>query len=364
LHGAGFAEDLFGKAVLGERNMDERFLPCTVANPRGTRSQAGLIGGGSLPFPSELASRAIPAPPNFAGYYATSDYNAAMFLAHELASPELEMSPSEAQESLQLLRSLIRNLSSAKDVSVEALQELQKTAAAIPEIGSLLFSPANLPGTLVSAGTSVAAFSKSKSVVDLLDLSAADKKKLIKWANSRGTANSISAKKAFKGRIKLIRVAGQLHFEVPITAQAQSYKVLGRVGGQVANLPAYGTKTALSKRAMLHAGGAAGGLKFMTGNTVGVALAIGPQAYLDYTSSTSMEEFYRESAYSQPTNVAAFASGVLVSFFMGSSLVAAPLVIVLLVGWGAGLAVQYYMGKSGADKKIGGSINKLIDHAF
>jgi hypothetical protein len=53
-----------------------------------------------------------------------------------------------------------------------------------------------------------------------------------------------------------------------------------------------------------------------------------------------------------------------VSFFMGSSLVAAPLVIVLLVGWGAGLAVQYYMGKSGADKKIGGSINKLIDHAF
>ena len=336
--------------------MDERFLPCTVANPRGTRSQAGLIGGGSLPFPSELASRAIPAPPNFAGYYATSDYNAAMFLAHELASPELEMSPSEAQESLQLLRSLIRNLSSAKDISVEALQELQKTAAAIPEIGSLLFSPANLPGTLVSAGTSVAAFSKSKSVVDLLDLSAADKKKLIKWANSRGTANSTSAKKAFKGRIKLIRVAGQLHFEVPITAQAQNYKVLGRVGGQVAHLPAYGTRGALNQRAMLHAKGATGGLKFMTGNVVGFALAVGPQAYLDYTSSASMGEFYRKSTESQPTNVAAFAGGMIFTAIAGA--LGAPLVIVLAVGWVGGTAVQAYMGSSGTDKEIADYLKK------
>ncbi|CAI8784430.1 PE domain-containing protein [Pseudomonas sp. IT-P74] len=344
--------------------MDERFLPCTVANPRGSRQQAGLMGRGNLPFPSEIASRAFPAPPNFAGYYATNDYNAAMFLAHELASPDSDMSPTEAQESLQLLRSLIRSLSSAPDVSVEALKELQKTAEAIPEIGPLMFSPANLPGTLVSAGTSVAAFSRSKSVIDLLDLSAADKKKLIKWANSRGTANSTSAKKAFKGRIKLIRVAGQLHFEVPITAQAQSYKVLGAVGQKVAHVPAYGTKNALNKRATLHAEGATGGLKFMTGNTVGVALAIGPQAYLDYSSSTSMGEFYKKSVYTQPTNLAAFAGGVLVSFFMGSSLVAAPLVIVVLAGWGAGMAVQYYMGKSGTDKKAGNFIEKLIDNAF
>ncbi|WP_077049208.1 hypothetical protein [Pseudomonas sp. KK4] len=344
--------------------MDERFLPCTVANPRGTRQQAGLIAGGNLSFPSEIASRSFPAPQNFAGYYATSDYNAAMFLAHELASPESEMSPSEAQESLQLLRSLFRNLSTAADVSIEAMKELQKAAQSIPEVGNLMFSPANLPGTLVSAGTSMAAFSKSKSVADLLDLSATDKKKVIKWANSRGTANSTSAKKTFKGRIKLIRIAGQLHFEVPITAQAQSYKVLGQVGGQVAHLPAYGTKGALNQRAMLHADGATGGLKFLTGNTMGVALAIAPQAYLDYSNSTTMEEFYKKSIYSQPTNVAAFAGGAIVSVFLGSSLVAAPLVIVLLVGWGAGLAIQYYMGKSGKDIEVGRSIEKFINHAF
>ncbi|WPN32511.1 hypothetical protein QMK54_12550 [Pseudomonas sp. P5_109] len=336
--------------------MDERFLPCTVANPRGTRQQAGLIAGGNLSFPSEIASRSFPMPQNFAGYYATSDYNAAMFLAHELASPELDMSPSEAQESLQLLRSLIRNLGTAANVSVEALKELQKAAQSIPEIGDLMFSPANLPGTLVSAGTSVAAFSKSKSVVDLLDLSAADKKKLIKWANSRGTASSTSAKKAFKGRIKLIRVAGQLHFEVPITAQAQSYKVLSQVGAQVAHLPAYGTKGALNQRAMLHAGGATGGLKFMTGNTVGVALAIGPQAYLDYSSSTTMDEFYKKSAYSQPTNIAAFAGGVIVTIALTSA--SAPLVVVLMLGWAGGMVVQSVMSKSGADKQIGDFLTK------
>lgn len=343
--------------------MDERYLPCTVANPRGTRQQAGLIGGGSLSFPSEIASRSFPAPQNFAGYYATNDYNAAMFLAHELASPESDMSPSETQESVQLLRSLIRKLSVAMDITVEALKELQRTAEAIPEIGPLMFSPANLPGALASAGTSVAAFSKSKSVIDLLDLSAADKKNLIKWANSRGTANSTSAKKAFKGRIKLIRIAGQLHFEVPITAQAQSYKVLGQVGQQAAHLPVYGTKAALNRSAMLHSSGAAGGLKLMTGNTVGFALAVGPQAYFDYTSSASMGEFYTKSAYSQPTNVASFAVGtaatMAVSFYLGAAaLGAAPLVLIVLIGWGAGLATLAVMSSTGADKKIGDIFSK------
>ncbi|MGF6092442.1 hypothetical protein [Pseudomonas sp. 18173] len=343
--------------------MDERFLPCTVANPRGARQQAGLIGGGNLPFPSEIASRAFPAAQNFAGYYATSDYNAAMFLAHELASPELDMSPSEAQESAQLLRSLIRNLGTAVNVSIEALKELQRTAQSIPGIGDLMFSPANLPGTLVSAGNTVAALARSKSTVDFLDISESEKKKLINWANSRGKANSISAKKAFKGKIKLIRIAGQLVFEVPITARAQSYKVLGQVGSQVAHVPAYGTKAALNKRAMLHAGGATGALKFMSGNTVGVALAIGPQAYLDYSSSTTMDEFYRKSVYSQPTNVASLAAGsagsalVIFAFGIGSA-GAAPLALVLAVGWGVGLLAQAGMSYTGVDKKIGDYLTK------
>lgn len=180
--------------------MDERFLPCTVANPSGSRTQAGLLGSGNLPFPSEIASRAFPGSPNFSGYYVTSDYNAAMFLAHELASPDSDMTPGEAQESVQLLRSLLKNLSSAKNISIEALQDLQQAAASIPGVGDLLFSPSNLLGTVASVGTTLAALSKSKPVFELLEMTSADKKKLIDWSNSRNLSSSRSAKKNLQGQ--------------------------------------------------------------------------------------------------------------------------------------------------------------------
>lgn len=337
--------------------MDGTPLPCTVANPRGLRRQAGLIGGGNLPFPSEIAARNFPASPNFAGYYATNDYNAAMFLAHELASPEAVMSPAEAQESVQLLWTLIQRLHAAKNTSAEALNKLQKIAEGIPDIGSLLFSSTSMPGTLITVGNMATAMSKSKSVVDLLDLSPVDKKKLIQWASERGKASSTSAKKAVKGKIKLIRVGGQLHFEVPVTAQAQSYRVLGRVGSQVAHIPAYGTKAALNNRAMLHGNGATRALKLMTGAPVGVALAVLPQAYFDYSSSKTIEEFYKSSAYSQPTNIVSFASGALVSVAL-ATLFGAPLVLVLVVGWGVSLAMQSYLQGSGMDKMIGNNLTK------
>ncbi|MGY2183560.1 hypothetical protein [Pseudomonas agarici] len=92
--------------------------------------------------------------------------------------------------------------------------------------------------------------SKSKSVIDLLDMTAAEKK-LINWADSRGSSTSRSAKKPFKGKIKLVRVEGQLHFEVPITAQVQNYKVLGQAGRQVAHVLAYETRAALNQPARL-----------------------------------------------------------------------------------------------------------------
>ena len=338
--------------------MDGTLLPCTVANPRGLRRQAGLVGGGNLPFPSEIASRNFPASPNFAGYYATNDYNAAMFLAHELASPEAVMTPVEAQESVQLLRTLIQRLSAGKNTSAEALKKLQKMAGDIPDIGSLLFSSTSMPGTLVTVGNMAAAMSKSKSVVDLLDLSPADKKKLIQWASERGKASSTSASKAFKGKIKLVRVGGQLHFEVPVTAQAQSYRVLGQVGSQVAHIPAYGTRAVLNNRAMLHGHGATRGLKLMTGAPVGVALAVLPQAYVDYSSSTTIEEFYKKSVYSQPANLAGFASGVASGVLVGIALAGAglgvaPLILVLVIGWYAGWKVQSLIIESGADKVIG-----------
>ncbi|MCX2900551.1 hypothetical protein [Pseudomonas mandelii] len=343
--------------------MDGKIWPCTAANPRGLRRQPGLLGTGTLPFPSEIASRSFPIMENFAGYYATSDYNAAMFLAYELSAPDAEMTSVEAQESVHLLCTLLKRLRAAPNIPVEAFKKLQQMAEAIPQIGPLLFSPTSLPGTLLAIGTIIAAAAQSKALVDLLDLSAADKKKLVQWANSRGSASSQSAKKAFRGRVKLIRVAGQLHFEVPVTAQAQSYRVLGQVGQQFAHIPAFGTKGVLDSRAMLHANGASRGLKLMTGGTVGSVLAVGPQAYFDYSSSSTMGEFFKKSAYSQPTNVAALVGGALASAsFTFVCVVAgfgtAPLVLVLGVGLIAGAGLQYLIQHKGADRAVGNHIVK------
>lgn len=343
--------------------MDERIWPCTAANPRGLRRQPGLLGTGTLPFPSEIASRSFPVMENFAGYYATSDYNAAMFLAYELAAPDAEMTSVEAQESLHLLCALLKRLRAATNITVEELQKLQKMAESIPQIGPLLFSATSLPATLLAIGNIIATAAQSKSVVDLLNLSAADKKKLVQWANSRGSASSQSAKRAFRGRVKLIRVAGQLHFEVPVTAQAQRYRVLGQAGQQFAHIPAFGTKGVLDSRAMLHANGATRGLKFMTGGTVGSVLAIGPQAYLDYSSSSTMTEFFMKSACNQPANVAAVAGGfvggvVLGVVLAGFGVAAAPLVLVLAVGLLAGALAQQTVISLGVDRMIGNFITR------
>jgi hypothetical protein len=71
---------------------------------------------------------------------------------------------------------------------------------------------------------------------------------------------------------------------------------------------------------------------------------------MDYTSSTSMGEFYTKSYENQPTNIAAFAGSLIFSAIAGS--LGAPLVIVFVVGMVAGTAVQSFMGHSGLDKEI------------
>lgn len=48
-----------------------------------------------------------------------------------------------------------------------------------------------------------------------------------------------------------------------------------------------------------------------------------------------------------------------VSFYLGAAaLGAAPLVLIVLIGWGAGLATLAVMSSTGADKKIGDILSK------
>lgn len=342
--------------------MSRFLLPPTTGSLTCERREPGLLGSGQQGFAGESAMDFYMQPGRFAGLYATDDYTAAVYLVHQLSSRDEQMTTDEFKSAALLLRRLLKKLQSATNVSVEALQTLQQAAEKIPGIGSLMFSGGNFPGTLSTAAGGIMAAAQSRKVTDLLDLTSEQKAKLHAWANSRGEPGAQSARKTFKGSIKIIAKEGQLFFEVPVTAVAKHYKILSAVGPSAAHIPVGDTRAALNTRAQLHANGATGTLKVMGSNPVGFALAVVPQGYLDYSSSTTATEFYNKSVYSQPTNIASFAAGVGAGYALATATTllavpAAPLLVVVAVGFLAGLGVQALFIETGLDKKIGNALN-------
>ncbi|POP67687.1 hypothetical protein [Pseudomonas syringae] len=329
--------------------MDERLLPRTAAMLRGPSSQAGLLGQGQKSFPSEQPTPRTSALMTFGGYYAIDDVSAAMVLINELKDPDANLNETESKSSALFLRDIIANLRTGLDISAEALANLQKEAMSIPVVGPLLFSSSNLPGTAASVGGMISAASKTKKVSDLMDLPSGLQKKLTAWAKTKGSENFSKVNKKFKGRFKIIRINGMLHLEVPLTAEAIRYRIFGANAGQAVHIPTTGTAKALNSSARLNSEGARGVPKLIGGNIIGFALAVGPQAYMDATSSSSMGEFLDKSADTQPTNLAAFGAGYIATVMIGAS---APLVVIIGAGLIAGLAAQYFMGDSGWDKSI------------
>ncbi|QKZ02398.1 hypothetical protein [Pseudomonas eucalypticola] len=337
--------------------MDEMLLPKTAMANLGPQRQPGLLGKGTLPSAPDMQMGAFTCSPlNIGGLYATDDYGAAMFLANDLQSPDPGMSAAELEAAALMLRDLMAKLYKEGKVGFEEMVELQKAAEGIPVIGPLMFSAANLPGTLAGVGGLIAGAAQTTSVNNLLDMTPALRKKLQAWAKSGGSKNYTKANRHFKGRIKLVRVNGVLHLEIPLTAQATNYRILNKSGNTHVRVPAAGTAPRLGKWSWVHANGATGAAKVLSGNSVGALLAVGPQAYIDATNSNSVHEFLNKSAYSQPTNVAAFGAGVVVSVVFAST--AVPFVVVLAIGLSAGWLAQYAMGESGADKSIGDFLTK------
>ncbi|SOS36909.1 hypothetical protein CFBP6411_05552 [Pseudomonas syringae group genomosp. 3] len=353
--------------------MNKFLTPPTSAALRCERRQSGLLGGGNQPFAGESASKFYMPIQNFAGTYETDDYSAALYIVNLLLSKDVELSPEEYKTFVVQLRGYLQTLKTSANVPAEALRSLQQAAESIPEIGPLMFSLGNLPGTIASASGALMAAAKARKVTDLLDLTAEQKNKLHTWANTRGAPGATSAHKTFKNSIKIIQKNGKSFFKIPVTAVAQHYKILGKAGQQFAHIPLVGTSTALNQRAHLHSEGATGALKFMGGNIVGLAIATGPQAVLDYTSSSNKAEFYTKSVYSQPTNVASVGAGIVVGNLARIAITsiavagtgvatagAAPLIAIILIGWGAGLVAQWAMAETGADKMIGDKLKKMM----
>lgn len=332
----------------------DNYPRCTVANPRGGLRQHGMLGTGEPLWPANIANRLMANAPNMGEFYATSDYNAAVFIIHQLKSDE-PMSAREVEESVSLLQRLLRQMSAAADINLEKLQQVQQMAEGIKGIGPLLFSPANIAGTVVNLSNMSLALAQNKSVSDLLDLPPDQKARLKNWVDMRGKAGARSAKKISKGKIKLVWLRGVLHFQIPATAESVYYTQRHRMPG-VVNVPVYGAKRGLSRKAWLAADGARGLLKYSSSGTAGVVLAVGPQAYLDYRSSATLDEFYRKSAYSQPANIAAVAAGISIGGWITTTLTGIGfgpgLFIVIAIGWGLSIITLSIAGKFGLDKKI------------
>ncbi|CAI3803482.1 hypothetical protein GLGCALEP_03377 [Pseudomonas sp. MM221] len=326
-----------------------RIYPCTAADPMGSGEQDGLLGQGDLPWPSVVAARTYDRL-DIGGLYSADDMSAAEFLIAELKSSETELSADEAEEYAVLLRNLISKIETSAEVTKDQALAIKKKAEALPVVGPLLFSTPNLPGTLASIGGVVHAGSKATRVEDLLDLTEATKKQLKRWATSRGKPGSVSPRRAFRGRIKLVSRGGNLFFEIPATTKANIYRVAGKTVGDVIHLPAYGTAKELSRLAHVDSSGyGQRGVGKVLGKA-GPALAFGPQLAIDAHDATSFEDFLSKSAYSQPTNAAAFAAGVVVG-----SIMSGPAIVVISVGWIAGVVVQLVMSDevTGAGTAIG-----------
>ncbi|MEX6664265.1 hypothetical protein [Pseudomonas sp. W2-17] len=334
--------------------MTNLLMPSTSATLRCDIRQPGLLGRGQQGFAGESAMNFYMRPSNVAGRYPANDYTAALFLVYQLSSPDQQMSPAEVESAVVMLRQLLVKLQSAATISVEALQALQAAAESIPEVGPLMFSPGNLPGSIASISGAVLALKKSNKVSDLLDLTEDQKSKLKSWAKSRGTPGAQSASKTFKGAIKIISQNGDLFFEIPVTAAAQDYKILGEVGKSVTHIPLANANASLNQTAHLHGDAARGTLRFLSGNTLGMVLAVGPQGYLDWASAKTKAEFWKKTAYNQPTNVLSFlagwGTGLLIGFLAGT---AAPLFVVITLSTVAGLLIQKAISHYNIDKAIG-----------
>ncbi|VVO19817.1 hypothetical protein [Pseudomonas fluorescens] len=192
-----------------------RFLsPPTSAALSCERSQSGLLGGGYRPFAGESASSFYMPLQNFAGTYETDDYSAALYIVNLLLSKDAELSPEEYKNFVIQLRGYLKTLKASANVPAEALNSLQQMAEHIPEIGPLMFSLGNLPGTIASASGAVMAAAKSRKVTDLLELTTEQKNKLHSWANTRGAPGSRSARKTFKNNITIIQRDGKSFFKI------------------------------------------------------------------------------------------------------------------------------------------------------
>ncbi|SDT86855.1 hypothetical protein SAMN04490197_0126 [Pseudomonas orientalis] len=249
---------------------------------------------------------------------------------------------------------LLSKVKAAGYVTAREVKELHQKVQSIPVIGPALFSLSSLPSTTAALAGLIHAPFKAGRLVDMLDLSPELKRQLVNWANTRGKPGSVSAKRAFKQRIKLVRIQGQLHFEVPANARAQFYTIGGKTASNAIRLPIYQAAEALRRRVPItpSAYSARGIGRILTGTTAGALLTVGPQAIIDGTSSNGFNDFLNKSAYSQSTNVGI----IILSSVVGLAGLSAMATIAIVIAGGIIIHALMNMGEYSANERIGDAL--------
>lgn len=330
--------------------MSNRLYPCSVNDPLGEGTHSGLLGHGTLPWPSVIAERQFPTDISISGFYATDELSAAHFMVATLSDPDNGLDAQEHEQMALHLSYLLSKVKVAGYVTVREVKELHQKAQSIPVIGPALFSLSSLPSTTAALSALAHASFKSAKMSELLDVPPGLKKQLLNWASSRGAAGTTSAKRAFKNRIKLIRLQGKLHFEIPANARAKMYKLGSRNAANIIHLPVYHAAQSLRKRIRVSNNNysSRGVGRYLTGGPSAI-LTMAPQAMLDAAEAESLNEFLRKSSYSQPTIIGGIILGAAAGVLIGGSAIvvislgiAATIIVSSLMsdgvtGWGTGL---------------------------
>lgn len=334
--------------------MSNRLYPCSVNDPLGEGTHSGLLGHGTLPWPSVIAERHFPTSMSISGFYATDELSAAHFMVATLSDPDNGLDAQEHEQMALHLSYLLSKVKVAGYVTAREVKELHQKAQSIPVIGPALFSLSSLPSTTAALAGLIHAPFKAGRLVDMLDLSPELKRQLVNWANTRGKPGSVSAKRAFKQRIKLVRIQGQLHFEVPANARAQFYTIGGKTASNAIKLPIYQAAEALRRRVPItpSAYSARGIGRILTGTTAGALLTVGPQAIIDGTSSNGFNDFLNKSAYSQSTNVGI----IILSSVVGLAGLSAMATIAIVIAGGIIIHALMNMGEYSANERIGDAL--------
>ena len=351
---------------------DTDFFVCSADNPSPLIGLPGQLGPSFIPglgATSCAGSDVMPVLVDMGGLYPADSVSVCRYLIAELKYDDTLTPEERASDFLKLQRAL-REVEDT--LGKTEFGQLYKEAQSVPgltgDVLNAFYAPSNITATTATGVGAVASLIQKAKTSDLLDIPEPARQKLLAWARKGGNQGIKSAQKKLGGMLKLVQVDGKWAFEIPAGKQAAGYVIKGRAAANVVRIPAYrqAALEALDARNALNLEGfgrTIGGR--VTGVGVGGLLALGPQAIFDAIDADNLHQFASLEAHNQPANAAGWLAGwgagaILpgaVALVVGAP-VEVPVLAVLAVGFGVGLAVQVFTSRH-FGKSIGDSWDKL-----